>query len=402
MPFELECTGGAMPGKRFPISEGKSKVFRVFRAGQEAGTVEIELHDGQGVITNRSPRQVLVNGIERARFVLVNGDMVAIGKDTFLVHCDDRDEGMATQMMPGNTSYAPQPQGHGCTVCGAAVDPQTGWSNGELGLCANCIAKGHTPRSLAEEGPALAPRRPSPLPMAEPRRPSPAPAEPVAEDVSGLPEHKAETAPYQAPGVAAAAGAANRQRKQISASQSSSVPAGGNGSLLKKVQSVFSGRADRQHLDELQREREVLLMESGRHALLGDLFGLPESALAAILAGRQVTIAPGEVSRPTLEGWRAARDRLSLLDAEISALRKNLGLGPDLQSMPGGGMVLRDQDKAREDRTFAALDGMQTESLEVELPSSEPAPASAKPAAQQAEQPKAVSQRRPIPPRRIR
>lgn len=401
MPFELECTGGAMPGKRFPISEGKSKVFRVFRAGQEAGTVEIELHDGQGVITNRSPRQVLVNGIERARFVLVNGDMVAIGKDTFLVHCDDRDEGMATQMMPGNTSYAPQPQGHGCTVCGAAVDPQTGWSNGELGLCANCIAKGHTPRSLAEEGPALAPRRPCPLPAAEPRRPGPAPAaavEPAAEDAAGMPEHKAETAPYQAPGTA---GAAIRQRKQISASQNSNVPAGGNGSLLKKVQSVFSGRADRQHLDELQRERETLLIESGRHALLGDLFGLPESALAAILAGRQITIVPGEVSRPTLEGWRAARDRLSLLDAEIAALRKNLGLGPDLQSMPGGGMVLRDQDKAREDRTFAALDGMQTESLEVDLPASEPPPP-AKPAQQQVERPKAISQRRPIQPRRIR
>lgn len=397
MPFELECTGGAMPGKRFPVAEGKPKVFRIFRAGAEAGTVEIELHDGQGVITNRSPRQVLVNGIERARFVLCNGDMVAIGKDTFIVHCDDRDEGLATQMMPGQAGYAPQPQGHGCTVCGAPVDAATGWTNGQLGLCAACIAKGHTPRTLSDQGPALAPRKPSPLPLPAPKAetaPYQAPApEPAAEP-------KAETAPYQAPPAAAGAAAA-RQRKHISASQNTAVPAaGGSGSLLKKVQSVFAGRADRNHLEELQREREALLIETGRHALLGDLFGLPEAALTALLAGRAATIAPGDVARPTIERWRAARERLSLLDAEIAAMRKSLGLGPDLQSMPGGGMMLRDQDKAREDRAFAALDGMQTESLEVEVPAAEQ-PQAAR-AAAAADKPKAISQRRPVQPRRIR
>jgi hypothetical protein len=350
MSFELECTGGSMPGKRFPVSEEKPKVFRIFRAGEEAGTVEIALQDGQAVITNRSPRTVLVNGIERTRFVLCNGDLVAIGKDTFLVHSDELSEGQVTQtinlpdlkqaladMAPAPSSRKTQPS------------PATPTAGGKPST-----TSGRRPLAAAPVP------HPTPSPEKDETRISYAnPPQPVAKATAPVP----------------ATDAAARQRKHISASQLTAVPAAGGPGLLKKVQSVFTGRNDRQQLEALQQERETLLADAGRAVLSGDVLGLSENVLASILAGRPTVVAPGEVARTSLEQWRSARDRLVQVNAEIAALRQTMGLGPDPAALPVAGRVsMRGQDRSREERTFAVLDGMQTEAIDQAPPDLRPPP----------------------------
>lgn len=340
MPLELECVAGAIPGKRFPVQTGSPQIFRMYHHGQETGTVVVELLDGQCVVTNRSPHPVLVNDSERSRSTLANGDRLAVGRDIFIVRADDRAEGVTTQAVTNN-AYAPHGRSRACTVCGGPFLPVTGWTDGTQALCADCIAKGHSPRSLGS-APALAPR-PPPVPASDRQRPI-------------------------------LAGSSQRQRRTVSASMKA-LDQDGAGSLLGRLRGLLAGRRDRRRLAALAQERRELLQDAGRHALSQAFLGLPEEALNTLLAGRSATIDPLDLSRAGIDRWRAARERLALLDAEIAALRSRLGLGPDPERRRAAEVNLRAKDQERVDRVFATLDGMSTMELDPVTDSVKPATA---------------------------
>jgi len=315
------------------------------RQGTEAGTVVIELVDGQCVITNRSPKPVRVNSVDRIRSVLRHGDRIEIGKDEFVLQCDLDDEGANTQLLPGAEHYAPLPMHRTCTLCSGAYEGATGWTDGERRLCGSCISNGMTPKHLVnpsgEQGLVKRPNQNARIPSSDEIQVE------VVEPFTVLP-----TEPIQVP---------DRQRRAISASMHSAVD--DQGSLLKKVQSVFNGRADKQQFEALQKERQDLLIEAGRQALSGGFLGFSEQIIGDLLAGRNATILAQDVARAPLDRWRAARDRLALLDAEITTLRKALGLGFDHQPMIASAPKPREVDRVREARAYAALDTLNTEDL---------------------------------------
>ena len=156
----------------------------------------------------------------------------------------------------------------------------------------------------------------------------------------------------------------HRRRKSISASMHSAVDQPKQG-ILNRVSSVFSARtrADRTREEGLQRERSQLLEEAGRQVLAGHAMGLPEAVFADLLAQRAVTIRPEDVSRAALARWCELTQRISLLDAEIAAVRRALGLGPDLGAVRLTAPAGRTQLRQAEDRAFAALDALTTQEL---------------------------------------
>jgi hypothetical protein len=182
----------------------------------------------------------------------------------------------------------------------------------------------------------------------------------------------------------------HRRRKSISASMHSVVDQPKQ-SILNRLSSVFSSRsrADRGREEELQRERSRLLEEAGRQVLAGHALGLPEAVFADLLADRAVTIRPEEVSRAALARWSELTQRISLLDAEIAAVRRTLGLGPDLGAVRLTAPTGRAQLRQAEDRAFATLDALTTQELGSELSDQAP-PTAVKPLA-------ATSGRQPVP-----
>jgi hypothetical protein len=157
-----------------------------------------------------------------------------------------------------------------------------------------------------------------------------------------------------------------RHSRRISASRLTAVePASGREGLFSKVGRVFGRRDERfQRLEDLENDRIRLLAEAGRHALgSGGGLGLPESALNALLQGHGVTVRAEDLSTTDLERWRSQHQRMGLLDAEISALRRSLGLGQDPGSQLQPAPDLRPDQKHQQERAFATLDGMSTDEL---------------------------------------
>ncbi len=178
----------------------------------------------------------------------------------------------------------------------------------------------------------------------------------------------------------------HRRRKSISASMHSVVEPEPKPNLLNRMSSVFSARsrADRTREEELQRERTHLLEEAGRQVLAGHALGLPEQVFSDLLAGKAVTVRPEEVSRGALDRWSELTQRVSLLDAEIAAVRRTLGLGPDLGAVRLSAPTARNQLRKQEERAFATLDALTTQELGTDPPTAAtpaPLPAKAIPAA---------------------
>jgi hypothetical protein len=159
----------------------------------------------------------------------------------------------------------------------------------------------------------------------------------------------------------------DRHAKRISASRLSVVepaPPDDRG-LFQRVSGLLGGgRAERQRLEQLEAERQQLLIESGRLSLgAGGGLGLPETAIAALVAGKSVTLGPDEISANILEKWRSQRDRARLIDGEIAAVRRALGLSQDSSPVLMPPPVLRPERKALEERAFHSLDGVSTQDL---------------------------------------
>lgn len=362
--FHLEPLSAKSVGRPIAIIEGKPRVFKFLKQGVDAGSVSVELVDGQCVVTNRSQRIITINGEERTRAVLATGDTLAIGKDSFRVLGTDSE--MGTQAMePSRASgYHPTPAMLLCSACAAQFDDSTGVQSGAMRICATCVKKGVQPEHLALQ-------------------PAARDVETATRDVKTA-ARDVESEVIEAPttGKSTSESDRHRRRRSISASMHSVVEPPRK-TILNRVSLVFSAknRTDRSREEGLQAERHQLLEEAGRQVLAAHALGLPDHAISDLLAGRTVTIRPEEISRAPLERWRELTERVALLDAEIAAVRQTLGMGPDLGSVrltaPHGRVDL----KQREERVFATLDALTTQELGPDPDTGVPAPVAAMQAA---------------------
>lgn len=341
MAVILEGVEGPPRGKRIEVRPGKPVPFKVRRSDQDAGQVVVELLGGQCVLTNRSSQPCRINGEDRQRSVLRAGDRVEIGKNIFLVHIDEGDGG-DTQALDGasraqlelalaDTNPQPPPPpappsqerlDGTCSVCDGPFHSPSGWKGPEARICRSCLEKGVRPEHL-------------PRPMAA-----------APEPPDGL------------------ANAADRHARRISASRLSAIEPEERGGILHRVSTLLGHRADKQRLDQLQRERQELLAEAGRLSLGAQgALGLPEAALQALVSGERVTIEPQDVTRAVLDQWHSQRERIHVLDTEIAGVRRTLGLGPDPEAVLLPAPILRPEAKHRQEQAFATLDGVGTEML---------------------------------------
>ncbi|MBA2479041.1 MAG: hypothetical protein H0V44_00125 [Planctomycetes bacterium] len=360
MSIVLECLSGAHKGRRIPTGGGKPLVFKLKKHDRPAGQVVVEMSDQTCIITNRSEIPCLVNGVERPRCAVRHGDEVVIGKDTFKV-VDEADT-MATQAITP-LIIDDEPKLLRCSACRVIFNPQQGWSEGGKRLCRACLAKGVKPESLNGGGPAPAV--------------SPAAAPGVAtEDLGTVPP----VVPKPAPGPKSSArertplpvADGERHSKRISASRLALVepaPTERNGLFRKVTAMLGGGRAERQRLDQLEGERNSLLVEAGRLSLGGGGgMGINDKSVMALSAGKDVLIRQQELDGAVFDQWKTLRERAQILDTEISALRRVLDLGPDTDALLKPAPALRPAKKAQQDQAFANLDGYGTENLDSDEP----------------------------------
>lgn len=335
--IQLEPLAAKSVGRPIAINEGKPRVFKFLKQGVDAGSVTVELINGQCVITNRSQRVVRVNGDERTRAVLASGDEVVIGKDTFRVHALHQ-EMTSPAMETGRASgYHPTPVMWLCRACEVSFEAPTGALAAATRICPACVKKGITLEDV--------------------------PLRPAAREAHAS-NHESKVIEPPITGKSTSESDRHRRRRSISASMHSVVEPPRK-TILNRVSSVFSAktRSERVREEDLQTERHQLLEEAGRQVLAAHALGLPDQAFSDLLAGRTVTIRPEEISRAPLERWRELTERVALLDAEIAAVRQTLGLGPDLGAVRLTAPHARDDLKQREERVFATLDALTTQEL---------------------------------------
>jgi hypothetical protein len=351
MSIVLECMSGAHKGRRIPMTGAKPLVFKLKKHDLPAGQVVVEMSDQTCVVTNRSEIPCRVNGIERPRCALRHGDEVVIGKDTFRVV--DESDSMATQAI-APIMIDEGPKLLRCTACQSIFNPQKGWTDGERRLCRACLAKGVKPESLpAAKGATAAGVATEDL-ESEETKVSP-PPKPAARERTPLP----------------GGNEGERTSKRISASRLAlveSVPE--RNGLFKKVTAMLGGgRAERQRLEQLEAERQALLIEAGRLSLGGGGgMGISDASVMALSAGKDVTIRQQELNGGVFDQWKTLRERAKILDTEISALRRVLDLGPDTDALLQPAPLLRPQIKAQKEQAFANLDNYGTENLDSDEP----------------------------------
>jgi len=404
MVVVLACIEGPPKGKRLEVHPGKGIPFKIRLQDHDAGQVMVELVGGQCVLTNRSELPCVINGEVRQRSVLHHGDKVVIGKSTFEMRQEDVD-GSKTQALDHErylgepittalptptpppsavdgpvvstetTVSQPRHDRHGgninvCSVCDGPFTRSDGWSGNGQRICHNCIEKGV---------------RPDHLPHARGQTNAPEPlAMPEAETAPRPPVRQAtvETTISRAQPRGAAKIEARHAAKRISASRLSVVePDNASGGILRKMSSLLGNRGDKSRLELLVKQREEVLVEAGRLSMgAGGILGLSESTLQNLLDGKTVTIDPEELSGSALDQWRSERERILVLDTEIAALRRALGLGHDPDSILLPAPPLRAEVREQKDRAFLTLDGVSTENLEGDAEYEEPAtPAPATP-----------------------
>lgn len=363
MPAHLECLTPPFVGKVLTLTADKPVVIRTNKADEAVGEVRIEIAEEGYLLSNRSRLQCSVNGVPQVRATLAGGDRIVIGKQTFTLVVEDDQDATGTQ------DLAPAASAALCSVCDQpfdAVDRVRGWASGERRICRRCLSKGVKPENLAHVAP-VDPGAP-PMFLDGPVGPT-GETDPELEAIDGgdaSPAVGDDSTSIVPPDQAPSESDRQRRQRRLSASRLAQVePASASRpGLLSKVGSVFSSnREERRRLETLEEERRILVEQAGRLALAEhNGFGVPEHLMGALLKGVAVTLRLQDLSVPAVERWRALRQRVALLDAELAALRATLGLGPapGIISPPE---PLRADRLERQNRTFAALDGVGTEDL---------------------------------------
>lgn len=395
MPLFLDGRSGSVSGRRLTVTREKPFIIRT-RTTNHEGEVQVRFDDGSYRLDNRSHMRCRLNGTEQKQAALTDGDDLEIGKDRFAVviqpdtrptvrqEPDEHDDHDTQSLSPvtvdvpvGVASAIEAPVV--CAVCDARItagSPGKTWTDGERHICARCLAKGVKPDHL-----------PRPFTQTVTNEITPSSGLPVLMDdqlvaavedsrtssasniLAGVPDPASDSTAEVTPRNATKDGTSDsdrqRQSRRISASRLTAVEPAQREGLLTKVGKVF-GRKDERHqrLADLEANRAALLAEAGRHALgSGGSLGLPEKTVQTLVSGGTITVSAADLSQADLERWRAQRQRMILLDAEIAALRKALGLGSDPQMHQQSSPTLRPDQKAMQDRAFATLDGLSTDEL---------------------------------------
>jgi hypothetical protein len=362
----LECLSAPHQGKRLKVTPSKPLIIKTQKSDANVGEVVVEIKDTKLQLANRSRMVCLLNGVHQQHAALTNADILVVGKQTFRVIIDGDDNNnnnVSTESIDRDVGLAGGPK-VACSVCDAVFsgrDQQFGFVRGNQRICFTCLSKGVNPDHL---------------PRPEYRTPPPGLIEIGPEDLDSIPTEIArrkDSEPEQ-PGVSIAApgkpGSMPHRSKRISASQPAQrgtkalEPKKKN--LLAKMSGMFGRKdaVDKDKLKELEEQRQVLLREAGRLSLSQQGGpNIPDRHLAKVLKGAQVTIQLQDFTIAALEQWRNQRQRLSYLDAEITALRKKLHLKADPELSPVEPHLRADQ-RARQERAFEAMDGLMTENLD--------------------------------------
>lgn len=304
MPISIRCLEGPHKGKQVVLTGGKPLQLEVRKAGGSAGMLAFAASPQGLMFTNSSPVDSQVNGTIKRHAVLVNGDQVRVGKMLFEA-CLEGDLSELTATGDGKDETAPNLE--------ALID-----------------------------------------------EPSPTPG-------SG----KQATVAYQRPPIAPddpTPSAGNRVSRRISASRMAAVdlPEPQREGLFSKVGKVFKRKDEGDaRLAQLEEERCQLLQFAGRLALerVGG-FGLPRDLLQRLGSGQQVSLDPGDLAPGERETFRRHIELLAYLDAEISARRDELGLGPDPSIRAMRNIPLQTEHAERQESAFQAMDSINTDELQ--------------------------------------
>lgn len=349
MHCHLEGMTPPLVGKHLPVSSTRPATIKTNKGSDDVGEVLVAVTGLRVHLTNHSRIRCTINQQPAPETAdLSDGDLLAIGKQSFKV------------------VIAPII----CTVCDKVfdqVDRVKAWSDGERNICCQCLAKGVRPANLA----STAPVTPEAL-VTDDLEVADQLASDAASDTAGDVADRAGDHETTTPMAAAAAppqGTSDRHRQQrrMSASRLAHVdaPEPKNG-LLSKMGQVFSSQKDRKRLEVLEAERRAILEQAGRLALSeNNGFGIPNHLYNPLLKGVQVSLRLQDFSIMAIERWRAIRNRLTQLDAEIGAARAQLGLGSD-RSVALPPMPLASDQRAQQDHTFELMDALATMELEGE------------------------------------
>jgi hypothetical protein len=416
MPLYLEGRSTAVLGRRLTVTREKPFIIRT-KTTNHTGEVQIAFVDGNYQLNNQSPMSCRINGTIQKIATLLNHDEIEIGKDLFLVSLTpDTEKATQTEhvqvarVITPVTDIPSTPQTserlmidvdedttealhtamvsslslHQCAICDAKITSEktaSAWTDGERFLCRACLNKGVKPEHLPRKGidnlvvneeslvsdklavesiDQIDDITATPLDSSLLKRETRPVGEAKAELDSQLNEtdsHSFVASPSESDRY--------RQSRRISASRLAAIDPAPPKGLLSKVSKVFSRKDDRVHrLESLEIQRKALLIEAGRLALgAGGSMGLPNQAIKTLLAGGEFNLKASDLLAADLDRWRGQRQQMVLLDAEIAALRRSMGLGQDPITYIDQAPPLRTDQKAQQERTFASMDGMSTDEL---------------------------------------
>ncbi|MEK7414326.1 MAG: hypothetical protein AAB263_13505 [Planctomycetota bacterium] len=309
MQYALEALAD---GKQLRIDPAQPLSLKVKRHNQPGGEILVGLKDGKLYLDNRSTATCMVNDVQKAAAALAQGDRLQLGTSAFMV--------VAIQAVTDVE----------------VVEPRTG--SGEPAKRAQPTPP-PVPMTAMYRTPAGGTKVPTPTPAAKP-----------SSDSDQL-----------------------RNQRRISASRLTAVePTSTQSSgLLKRMSAAFTGRNERQRLEQLEQERRAALIESGRRSLGdGGGFGLPPDAMSKLQNDEAVILTQADLAG--LSQWRTDRQRLVRLDAEIAALRQALFLGPDPDAVLLTTPTLRSDERVKTDRAFATMDEIGTQELSGMVDSGKP------------------------------
>ncbi len=355
MAIHLECVNGPKPGRRLPIRADKPLSIAVRQEGSPDGSVDFALVDGRPVVTNRSRRRLYLNGILVEKGDLNRADTITIGGLEFRIVVDAEALERRKSTDPG--------------AVGAAGSPGAQQPNRDTVANDRIATVDFSPQQVAGLVAATNPAdkietadfRPEAIQVVEPTPPDSDTQETA--DISPARQQPA-------PGCAADDGKKtaaesdsdrHRRRNRISATQPAIKSDSTRKSLFGRVTGVFSGRAERARLKELETERHALLLQAGRLSLTNG-FGIRPHVITAMLQGEAVSLTPQDIDPASIDRWRSLRQQVALIDSEVAALRRLLQMEADpdtvLPPLPARGL-----DKNRQDRVFGVMDAVGTDEL---------------------------------------